>query len=135
MDRTQLDTAIRSANINGTRDELLAQLRELPDNTLFDSPFALASDKQTNAPALDAARILLELNPQCPIPCVDVIRNIVHSDWFISLEELPWYVVQQFGRETVHQSIKQVRSESLTADESSVLRTIAYWTGLAPTES
>ena len=132
MDRDRLDAAIRDANINGTRDELKATLRALPDETVFHSLFALASDTQENAPAYDASLLLFELNPKCPLPCVDVVRNIVLSDWFISIEELPWYVVQQFGRPTVMDSISLIRKEPLTEMQSKVLDTIEYWTGLAP---
>ena len=133
MDRNQLDAAIRSANVNGTRDELLLRLRDLPDSTLFDSLFALASDTQTNAPALDAATFLLELNPKCPIKCVDVVRNIATSDWFISIEELPWYVVKQFGLTEVLDAVADVRSEPLSEIQLAYLRTIEYWVKLAPT--
>ena len=132
MDRNQLDAAIRSANVNGTRDELLLRLRYLPDSTRFDSLFALASDTQTNAPALDAATFLLELNPKCPLKCVDVVRNIATSDWFISIEELPWYVVKQFGLTEVLDAVADVRSEPLSEIQLAYLRRTEYWVKLAP---
>ena len=133
MDRFQLDAAIRSANINGTREDLLSALRVIPDDILFHSLFALASDTQLNAPALDAAMILLGLNPKCPLHCVEVVWDIATSDWFISIEELPWYVVQQFGLPHVLEAVKQVRAEPLTDRQFKVLDTIEYWARLAPT--
>ena len=133
MDRIQLDAAIRSANINGTREDLLSALRVIPDDILFHSLFVLASDTQLNAPALDAATILLELNPTCPLHCVEVVRNIATSDWLVSLAKLPWYVVQQFGLQHVRDAVMQVRNEQLTEIQFKVLSTIDYWAKLAPT--
>ena len=62
-----------------------------------------------------------------------MVRNIATSDWFISIEELPWYVVKQFGLTEVLDAVADVRSEPLSEIQLAYLRTIEYWVKLAPT--
>jgi hypothetical protein len=99
---------------------------ELAFHALFE-----LSTRGLGAEACTSANVLLDLNINCPISCVEIVRDIAMSTWNVSLEQLPWYAVKQFGLQHVRDCVATIRQESLTQDQWVLLDTIEYWAPLA----
>ncbi len=100
-----------------------------PSDFTFHALFEL-SCRGLSAVACTSASTLLDLNIPCPISCVNIVRDIAMSNWNVSLEQLPWYAVRQFGIDTVRESVAAVRQEALTQEQWVLLDTILYWAPL-----
>src|SRR5262245_34169792 len=105
-----------------TSEELVARLREwpaspeqelraLPRDTQFSLLWPLAVASQGRAPSFPAAALLYRLNPPCPMDCLDAVAQLL-PDWDISIEEVPWYLVGQFGRVNVVAAAENLNAQS-----------------------
>ena len=56
------------------------------------------------------------------------------DDWFISLEEVPFYLYQQMGIVAIQEAIAELRSEPLSSSQLVHLDTVEYWADIADTE-
>ena len=110
---------------NGFRNFVASQPSDLAFHALFE-----LSCRGLGAEACTSVEALLTLNIPCPILCVDIVRDIAMSTWNVSLEQLPWYAVKQFGLDNVRESVAAVRHESLTQEQWVLLDTISYWAPL-----
>ena len=77
-----------------------------------------------------SAYVLYALNPPCQLPPDDAIASLLPA-WDISIEEVPWYLLKQFGRESILASVERLRAKA--GDTSAIVRlvTIAYWVTVA----
>ena len=81
--------------------QILELLRDVDDTELFHGlyPVAAAKPYQPGIPGSIAGNLLYDLNPKCPISCKEAILAL--EEWFVSLEEVPFYLYLQFGFETL----------------------------------
>ena len=107
---------------------LRERLRGLDDAQQFEVLFPIAVKRQLDAPSCPAAKLLRELSPACPLSCEDAIRALL-SDWDVSIEEVPFYIVARFGVPRVRQAIDRLASELAGGSEKRQLQTVAYWVG------
>jgi len=106
------------------------QLRTLSPDAQFTMLWPVAVASQSRGPAFPAATLLYRLNPSCPMSCSDAVACLL-PDWDISIEEVPWYLVAQFGRASVIAAAEDL-SEGCTSNlERTQLTTVVYWAGLA----
>jgi hypothetical protein len=78
------------------------------------------------------AYALHSLNPPCTTAAKDAVKMLIDNEWDISIEEVPWYLTNQFGPESVNQCVEDLQ-RVMTDDEACVkLRTILYWSALTP---
>lgn len=97
---------------------------------LFCGLYPLAIQNEFETPAGLAVSLLFELNPTCQISCEEAIRGLL-SEWNVSTQGLPFYLVKQFGKSRMRDAIKQIGLSSLAKDEKTRLGTVEYWTNLA----
>src|SRR5436190_128401 len=91
---------------------LAETLQHIESTTAFRALFPFAAHSQENGPAAPAAWLLRRVNPKCPILCRQAVEEML-TDWDVSIEEVPFYLAEQFGVEAVRSTVAQLRS---TAD-------------------
>jgi hypothetical protein len=75
-----------------------------------------------------AAGLLLDLEPPCPISCEDALRMIAEN-WQISDKLVPFYLVTQFGKLYLTKAVSSVAVE-FKGDRRHRVETVAYWAGI-----
>lgn len=106
---------------------LVERMRQLDDDELFHLLFPLATSGQWECPlAYSAALLLYQIKPACPISCKDALRGLF-GNWDVSIEEVPWYLRDVFGRHRVLEVIAELLRDSITDIQVRRLRTIGYW--------
>lgn len=126
MTRDEIIMAMREANHDGQWRRLCERLRRMECSEVFHALFPIAAEAQRHAPAYDAACLLFDVKPACPVPCKDAIRSML-PHWDISIEELPWYLAGYFGEAAVRQAIEELRGDMLSQQERVSLDTVRYW--------
>lgn len=126
MTRDEIIAAIREAHLKGHWARLRERLRRMDGGEIFHELFSIAAEAQRHGPACDAACLLFEVKPACPIPCKDAVRAML-SHWEISIAELPWYLAGSFGEEAIHRAIEELQEEPLGQRERTGLDTVRYW--------
>jgi hypothetical protein len=126
MTRDEIITAMRAANRDGRWPLLCERLRRTDGSEIFHALFPIAAEAQEHAPAYDAACLLFDVKPTCPIPCKDAIRAML-PHWDISIQELPWYLAGYFGEGAIRQALKELRGDLLSQQERVRLDTVRYW--------
>ena len=126
----------RVAEAKTLRDlpQLLQDLGSVDPHLLFKTLFPIATKRQgvENGPVAFSAYALYNLNPPCAIAAEDAIQKLIGNEWDISIEEVPWYLTNQFGPECVNRCVQGLQ-RIMTEEEACVrLRTILYWSALTP---
>ena len=104
-------------------------LEHEPDDNVFDALFPLATRRPSDAPVWPAAVLLFRRKPRCRKLCAQAVRELLDC-WDVSLEEVPFYLVSQFGAEGVREAIVQIRETELTHAQTSRLETVEYWVAM-----
>lgn len=81
---------------------------------------------------LISALTLYELNIECPLSPQEAIGQMC-LDWDISLEEVPWYLANQFSKGVILELTDTLNFK--TEDQNTRLKTIAYWIKNMPNKS
>lgn len=106
------------------------RLRRLKDKERFDILFPIAVKKQGKGfPVCDAAILLRELSPECPISCEDAVRTLL-PNWDVSIEEVPFYLAARFGSGFVRDTARHLQEQVANDLEKRTLDTIIYWVGI-----
>jgi hypothetical protein len=105
---------------------LVERLSRADGAATFRSLFQFAAHSQLHGPAAPAALLLLRINPHCPISCADAVREML-TDWDVSIEEVPFYLAEQFGVARVRATVADLRTSTADQNQISTLRTIDYW--------
>ncbi len=95
---------------------------------VFRALFPIASRSQSLGPAAGAAWLLRHVNPRCPLTCLDATRDLLR-DWDISIEEVPFYLAEQFTSASVREAVAVLRRSFREEDQLRRLSTIEYWLG------
>lgn len=100
------------------------QVRSLSskDSELFEVLWPEAIKSQSfDRNVLLSALALYSLNLRCPIHLKEALLQM-HYDWDISIEEVPWYLKNQFSKEEIIKTIIELNLENDVRG-----RTILYW--------
>jgi hypothetical protein len=73
-----------------------------------------------------AGRLLLDLMPPCELPPEQVIRVVLQS-YALSVEELPWYLLRQFGERVLTTAFDKCSVGPLSSRETRSLETMRFW--------
>jgi hypothetical protein len=123
-------------------DELGRQLARCEGAELFEALFPVAVDNRLARAAgqfgaepwehlsFRAGKLLVDLDPPCPVSCAEALRMVTDGDWDLSLKEVPFYLISQFGKLQLGQTVRKLLEGASDAQEKLALETIAYW--LAP---
>ena len=120
------------ADVTGGHDRIIAQLRDrlrcLSSEQQFQIlfPIAVKNPYIGNFPVLDAALLLKELSPSCPISCEEAIRALL-PEWSVSLDQVPLYLAACFGPPHLHRAIANLGSELTNKSQRSSLEAVSYW--------
>ncbi len=106
--------------------ELAERLRRADGGEAFRALFPTACHSQLLGPAAGAAWLLRRVNPRCPISCLEATRALL-IDWDISIEEVPFYLAEQFGTAAVREAVSVLRTSSRDENQLVNLSTIEYW--------
>src|SRR4051794_39619373 len=98
MDSAEVIERVSRAQSLRDLKPLVIELSGVPADTLFDALFPMAVREQgaANGPVAMSAYVLHAMNPTCPLPVDDAVAALL-SSWDVSIEEVPWYLVKQFG--------------------------------------
>jgi hypothetical protein len=98
---------------------------QLDDKLIFDFFWSRAIKKQNNNEKVAFSAVALrELNPKCQINLELALKQIC-SDWDISIEEVPWYLCNQFTNSEINHQIDQVKFDDETMNKR--LDIIRFW--------
>jgi hypothetical protein len=123
-------------------DELCRQLLGSDPSDLFQALFPVAADNRLARAAgqfgsepwehlsFRAGKLLVDLDPLCPVSCEEALRMVAGGDWDLSLKEVPFYLISQFGKLQLGGVVRKLLSEVSGEPEKLALETVAYW--LAP---
>jgi hypothetical protein len=130
----ELTIAVREANHSKAWPALVERMRQLDDDEAFNLLFPLATSAQWDCPlAYSAALLLYQIRPACPVPCKEALRALF-GNWDVSIEEVPWYLRDAFGRQRVLEVIMELLAEPLSDLQVRRLRTVGYWLGVPESE-
>ena len=101
------------------------------DRALFEAlyePFDSASEAEYDfSDQQIAGRLLLELQPECVLTPREAVERSLHQ-WNRSVEELPFYLDDCFGREALLAAIAEIEQEStLDTQAAEELETYRFW--------
>jgi hypothetical protein len=112
-------------------DQFLAlcqELRKVEGKILFEILFPIAISERSDGANAIAGLALVALEPKCPISCKEAIELISNSRWDISNQEVPFYLVSQFGKWTLADAIRAFLKKSDITDKHKVnVDSIWYW--------
>lgn len=107
----------------------IASIEELQidSNELFDFLWRRAVKPQSaGGHVLISALTLYKLNIACSLTAEQAIEQMCLG-WDVSLEEVPWYLANQFSKEEIVELTKKMHFEK--EEQNTRLKTISYWIG------
>lgn len=113
-----------------TRDRfrhLSSVLQEWPAEETFGLLWPLCLDTDLAPVDQWASCLLVELEPWCPLQCVEVLRAIGSSRLNLSNRLVPFYLVAQFGKRKVAKAYRQLVSAEFASGVPHELSGIMYW--------
>jgi hypothetical protein len=126
MNRNDIQALLRE---RGEYEQIRSRLQTADPAELFYALFPLAVSRQWDEPAAYfAARLLYDLRPPCLLSC-DAAIQATFATWDVSIEEVPWYLVTQFGKAVIEHTIQQLLSITPGRQDRQTLETIRYWVG------
>ena len=137
MDANAIISRVSLAKSQGDLPELIRDLESVDPQLVFDTlfPISIKNQRAENGPVAFSAYALHGLNPPCPLTCVEAVDALIDNQWEISIEEVPWYLVNQFGSQEVLETIER-RLEGVTDKSVSArLNFLRYWVNLSPREA
>jgi hypothetical protein len=142
MDWQDIRQRLREATTVRKVDELSRQLSGADAAELFQALFPVAVDNRLARAAgqfgsefwehlsFRAGNLLVDLEPRCPVSCEQALRLVAEGEWDLSLREVPFYLVSQFGKLQLAEVASRLLEEVSGPGQKLALETVAYW--LAP---
>jgi hypothetical protein len=88
--------------------------------TNVDRPATKFADQQF------AARLLLNLQPTCTLELTEAIQGLLKGYNF-SIEEVPWYFAQQYGKQIVLEILEKLKTEVTCERQRQSIETWKWW--------
>ena len=142
MNRQSIRQRLLEATTVAKVDELSRQLRGSDPAELFHALFPVAIDNRLAKEAgqfgsepwehlcFRAGKLLVGLEPRCPVSCEEALRMVADGDWDLSLKEVPFYLITQFGKLQLGEMVGKLLADLPGQPARLALDTVAYW--LAP---
>jgi hypothetical protein len=73
-----------------------------------------------------AGRLLLDLQPTCTLELTQAIQGLLKG-YDLSIEELPWYFAQQYGKQVVLEILEKLRTELNCEQQQQSIKTWEWW--------
>ncbi len=131
MRRTPEEIRAKIYSKNWRRRELAILQERFGDEALFQALYLVFCDSNPPGHPLEhqstAGDFLVDLNPSCPISAVEFLRTTL-PNWNRSVEQLPFYIENQFGREATIEAIESLEADpEISESLSTKLSTCRYW--------
>jgi hypothetical protein len=130
----EVRTRLLAASDQAGWSRLLMQWRENRTEDLFHALFELALSDCVAPEARRAADMLVEVEPPCPISLDVALRAIARSDLNLSERAIPFYLLTQFGPDTIRAAVRRLATGEFAPDPPPVLTGIAYWLSIPKIE-
>jgi hypothetical protein len=76
-----------------------------------------------------AGRLLVSLNPKPTLPLEEILRSVA-ATWNVSVEQLPFYLRDMFGRDEVAEVADRLSGEyPQDSREARAMSTVCWWIG------
>jgi hypothetical protein len=114
------------------RRYLLSRLAEMAEKEVVPgllSVFHQCSDPESPQAIQEqelAGYLLLQGEHSCPLPLQDALLMLLDG-WNVSVEEVPWYLVREFGQDAVRSCISSLLESHVTERHQRALRTLYFW--------
>jgi hypothetical protein len=79
-----------------------------------------------------AAHLLVDVEPECPLSCDDALHLLASYCWQVSDQLVPFYFVTQFGKREVREAVARVAADIHDSEQRRRVETVAYWINEAP---
>lgn len=73
-----------------------------------------------------ARRLLLDLQPTCTLELTEAIQGLLEH-YNLSIEEVPWYFAQQYGKQVVLEILEKLRTELTCEQQQQSIKTWVWW--------
>ncbi|WP_206755952.1 hypothetical protein [Trichocoleus sp. FACHB-69] len=88
--------------------------------TNVDRPATRFADQQF------AGRLLLDLEPMCTLELTDAIQGLLKC-YNLSIEQVPWYFAQQYGKQVVLEILEKLRTELTCKQQQQSIEKWEWW--------
>lgn len=114
---------------------LCQSLAKCQPEQVYDFVLPVALSNEQDQAQVIAGRILIELEPRCRDACRELLLTIARSNWDLSLREVPFYLVAQFGKWNLLREINEfVVSPGLSQEQRVRVEGIGYWASFPASE-
>jgi hypothetical protein len=101
----------------------------------FHALFSIAVEYTGDGADQVASRLLVDLEPACPVTCRDALLTLALGDWQLSNRLLPFYLISQFGKTEPHRVATELVAEvGLSGSQVTAVTGVAYWAGFPAVE-
>jgi hypothetical protein len=101
----------------------------------FHALFAVAVEYVGDGADQVAGRLLVALEPACPVSCREALLTLALGDWQLSDKLVPFYLVTQFGKgELLRVAAELVAEAGLSGSQITAVNGVAYWAGVPAVE-
>jgi hypothetical protein len=80
-----------------------------------------------------AGRLLETINPSSPLDLDEALPPLLHA-YELSIEQLPRYLADWFGKETVVQALRRFESKASDPRSNAAAKTMRWWLGCGETK-
>lgn len=107
---------------------LRQKLASLESQWLYDFLFPISIRNNGDSADVIAGRLLIELEPKCTERCSILLSRISASNWNLSLREVPFYLVSQFGKwNLLAEAERYLSGRSAAERQGDRVTTVMYW--------
>ncbi len=124
--RRRLATGLRAAGFAPLR----AEFRRHDPADAFHALFPVAVEFTGDGADQVAGRLLVDLEPACPVTCRDALVAVAFGDWQLSDRLVPFYLITQFGKRELRRAAEELIAEAgLSGSQVTAVSGVAYWAG------
>lgn len=129
MDGSEIIARVSKAKTQSDLPNLIRDLACVDQTLLFDTLFPVSIRRQgiDNGPVAFSAYVIHAINPPCRLPPSEALSQMVQHEWDISIEEVPWYLANQFGADKVLKCVDDALNEQTDEGARVRLKTVRYW--------
>jgi hypothetical protein len=110
--------------------QILSVLRKLDSAEVFEILYTVLTNVDRPATRFEdqefAGRLLLDIQPTCTLELTEAIEGLLKCYNF-SIEELPWYFAQQYGKQVVLEILEKLRTELNCEQQQQSIKTWKWW--------
>jgi len=125
--RQRLEGGLRPGRFAPLRSDFAAREPAAVFHVLFPIAVEFTGDGADQV----AARLLVDLEPACPVSCRDALISLAFADWWVSDKLVPYYLVTQFGKRKLLRVADELVAEAgLTGSQITAITGVVYWARL-----